>query len=226
MTKPTLISFNLCPFVQRSVITLNEKGIDFDIEYIDLNAKPDWFLAISPFGKVPVLKVDDTVLFESAVISEYLDETNPPSMHPSDPLEKAFHRAWIEFSSAGIMDGYRLMVAETEEDARKAIDSAKEKFARLEPQLGDGPYFAGDSFSLVDAASAPMIQRLEWCEQIHSFGLFAEFPKMAAWRDALLSRQSVKDSLLPNIDDIFRDYLKGIRSESMTTDPSWLGAQL
>ncbi len=72
-----LISFNLCPFVQRSVITLNKKGIDYKITYIDLADKPDWFLALSPLGKVPVLKHGDEVLFESAVINEYLDEITP-----------------------------------------------------------------------------------------------------------------------------------------------------
>ena len=70
----TLISFDICPFVQRSVITLEEKGVEYEIKYIELENKPDWFLAISPFGKVPVLQANDTVIFESAVINEYLDE--------------------------------------------------------------------------------------------------------------------------------------------------------
>lgn len=58
MTKLTLISFPLCPFVQRAIIALNEKGAEFDVVYIDLANKPDWFQKVSPFGKVPVLKVE------------------------------------------------------------------------------------------------------------------------------------------------------------------------
>ncbi len=58
-----LISFKTCPFVQRAVITLKHKNIDFDITYIDLADPPDWFLEISPLEKVPVLKVDDEILF-------------------------------------------------------------------------------------------------------------------------------------------------------------------
>ncbi len=73
MVKPKLISFKICPYVQRSVITLKEKNVDFDIEYIDLANKPEWFLKISPLGRVPVLQVGEEVLFESAVINEYLD---------------------------------------------------------------------------------------------------------------------------------------------------------
>ena len=94
-----LISFDLCPFVQRSVITLLEKNIPFKRTNIDLANKPDWFLQISPLGKVPVLRINGNILFESAVINEYLDEITPPSMHPQDSLQKAVNRAWIEFGS-------------------------------------------------------------------------------------------------------------------------------
>jgi glutathione S-transferase len=95
-----LISHKLCPYVQRAVIALTEKGVAFDRIDIDLANKPDWFLAISPLGKTPVLQVGDTTIFESAVILEYLEETQPKPLHPADPLRRAEHRAWIEFGSA------------------------------------------------------------------------------------------------------------------------------
>lgn len=99
-----LVSHHLCPYVQRAAIALTEKGIPFTRTYIDLNRKPDWFTAISPLGKVPLLRVrendGEVVLFESAVILEYLEETLPRSLHPADPLERARHRAWIEFGSS------------------------------------------------------------------------------------------------------------------------------
>ena len=50
-----LISHKLCPYVQRAVIALSEKGVAFERIDIDLANKPDWFLAISPLGKTPVL---------------------------------------------------------------------------------------------------------------------------------------------------------------------------
>jgi len=88
----------------------------YDVTYIDLKNKPDWFLKISPFGKVPVLKVDDTVLFESAVINEYLDEILPePPFMPGDPGQRARARIWIATTPdamfamrAGIMKGETL----------------------------------------------------------------------------------------------------------------------
>ncbi len=104
MTKLTLISHVLCPYVQRAVISLTEKRVPFERIDVDLANKPQWFIAISPLGKTPVLKVDETAIFESAVILEYLEETQPCPLHPSDPLRRAEHRAWIEFGSAVLND--------------------------------------------------------------------------------------------------------------------------
>ncbi len=103
---PMLVSHHLCPYVQRAATAADEKGIALRREFIDLSAKPDWFLALSPTGKVPLLRVGGAVLFESAVTCEYLDETSPggPTLLPADPLERARHRAWVEFASATLGD--------------------------------------------------------------------------------------------------------------------------
>src|SRR5258708_29259498 len=103
-TKPKLISHRLCPYVQRAVIALTEAAVPFERTDIDLANKPDWFLAIPPLGKTPVLQVGDRAIFESAVILEYLEETQPRPLHPADPLTRAEHRAWIEFGSAVLSD--------------------------------------------------------------------------------------------------------------------------
>ena len=97
MLKLTLISHHLCPYVQRAAIALGEKGVPFERVVIDLDNKPEWFLEISPLGKVPLLLIEDdgeqTALFESAAICEYLDETQPgPRLHPGDALLRARHR--------------------------------------------------------------------------------------------------------------------------------------
>src|SRR6266567_7178425 len=99
-----LISHKLCPYVQRAVIALTEKGVAFERIDIDLADKPDWFLKISPLGKTPVLVVGDRAIFESAVILEYLEETQAKPLHPADPLRRADHRAWIEYGSAVLND--------------------------------------------------------------------------------------------------------------------------
>src|ERR687887_1038324 len=104
MTPLTLVSHRLCPYVQRAAISLAEKGMPFERIDVDLADKPAWFLALSPLGKTPVLRVDDRAIFESAVILEYLEETAPRPLHPVDPLRRAEHRAWIEFGSAVLND--------------------------------------------------------------------------------------------------------------------------
>lgn len=92
-TPLTLVSFNMCPFVQRAAIALQEQKRDYNIRYIDLRNPPEDFKAISPLGKVPVLKVGDEAVFESNVILNYLDETcDGPKLFAEEPLARAQQR--------------------------------------------------------------------------------------------------------------------------------------
>ena len=192
----TLVSHHLCPYVQRAAIVLTEKGISFERRYVDLANKPDWFRAISPLGKVPLLLVPrdggDVALFESAVICEYLEETQTSiRLHPADPLERAQHRGWIEFGSSILAD---LWGFETAKDA--GIYEAKRqvlagKFERVEEALVASPYFAGMSFTIVDATYAPIFRYFDVFDAIADTEIFARTPKVRAWRKALAARPSV-----------------------------------
>jgi glutathione S-transferase len=208
MSKPELISFKICPYVQRAVILLNEKKTPFEVTYIDLKDKPDWFLRLSPMGKVPILKVGETVLFESAVIAEYLDEVHPPPLHPTDPLQKALNRAWIEFSSELFMDLYRMTLAETSDAFEEKRNAVRQKLERLEEQLKDGPFFNGADFSLLDASIAPAFMRLALVEEIRPMRLLDSLPKVQRWSESLLARESVRDSVVPEFADLFREYIE------------------
>ncbi|MGD8939099.1 MAG: glutathione S-transferase family protein [Gammaproteobacteria bacterium] len=203
-----LISFKICPFVQRAVILLLEKKIAFDVNYIDLKHPPDWFLEISPFGKVPVLRVDSKPLFESAVIVEYLDEITPPSLHPPDPFHKAENRAWIEYGSNLNMDQYGMLIAKDQVAYEEKYQAVRRDLQRLEQQLGEGPYFNGEQFSLVDAAYAPPLMRFELIERYYDFNLLKECPKLQAWQQALLGRECVKQSVVPEFNKLFRDAIR------------------
>jgi glutathione S-transferase len=191
MTNPTLVSHELCPFVQRAAIALEEKGVAFDRINVDLANKPDWFLAISPLGKVPLLKVGDAVIFESAVILEYLEETHASPLHPSDPLTRAEHRAWIEFGSTMLNDIWSFYTATDDAAMRAKAQALTGKFARLEQRLADGPYFDGARFSLVDAVFGPVFRYFDVFDRIHDFGILAGKPKVDAWRQALAQRPSI-----------------------------------
>ena len=152
-----LISHKLCPYVQRAVIALNEKGVPFERIDIDLANKPDWFLKISPLGKVPVLLVatadGEAALFESK---------------------------------------------------RQAVAA---KFARVEEALGAGPYFAGESFSLVDAVFAPIFRYFDVFDQLTDLSVFADTPKVRAWRKALAQRPSVRTAVGPDYPQLLHAFL-------------------
>ncbi|MFT5657893.1 MAG: glutathione S-transferase [Gammaproteobacteria bacterium] len=203
-----LISFNLCPFVQRSVITLLKKGINFKITYIDLANPPEWFLEISPLGKVPVVRYGDEVLFESAVINEFLDEITPEPMMPIAALDKAKDRAWIEYSSQLIIDQYLMSVADNSADFEKHRDSLIGKLQRLEDTIEDNGFFNGSRFSLVDTALAPLFTRFDIFARAFSQDLVSSFPKLSALAQRLLDLESVQKSVVDVFEDIYIEYLK------------------
>jgi glutathione S-transferase len=202
----TLISHYLCPYVQRAAISLAEKGVPFERIYIDLTDKPGWFREISPLGKVPLLKVEHedgqkSVIFESAVILEYLDETLPNPLHPTDPLDRARHRGWIEFGSAVLNRIARFYSAPDPAALAAEADELAAMFARVENELVDGPLFAGAEFSLVDAVYGPIFRYFDTIDQIGDFGILSEKPKLAAWRTALAHRASVRGGVTPDYPD-------------------------
>ena len=202
MPRIELISFKLCPFVQRSVITLLEKDIPFEITYIDLQNKPDWFLEISPTGKVPVLRIDgEKILFESAVINEYLDEITPPTLHPSDPFEKARHRAWIEFGSTLLMTSYRFKTATDQDTLETEKALLLDQLKRLETQVDDKALFNGKTFSLADAAFAPILRWVEMLDRRYDTGLLQQTPGLQSWANNILSRPSVRNSVVNDFEE-------------------------
>ncbi|MBV8921852.1 glutathione S-transferase family protein [Bradyrhizobium sp.] len=207
-----LISHKLCPYVQRAVIALTEKGVPFERVDIDLAKKPEWFLKISPLGKVPVLVVatekGEVALFESNVICEYIEETQTgPSLHPADPLARAEHRAWMEFGSAILGDLWGLETtteAATFESKRQALAA---KFARVDAALGAGPFFAGDGFSLVDAVFAPVFRYFDVFDDLADLGIFKETPKVRTWRAELAKRPSVRSAVGADYPELLRGFL-------------------
>lgn len=203
-----LVSHHLCPYVQRAAIALAEKGVPFTRTYIDLDAKPRWFSEISPLGKVPLLRVDGEVIFESAVILEYLEETQAPALHPGDALQRAKHRAWIEFGSSVLSDLWGFETAVDETTLEQKRDAMRLKFERLEQVLGEGPYFDGARFSLVDAVFGPVFRYWDVFDGIRDFGVFSGLPKVSAWRRALAARASVRDAVTPDHAERLRAFLR------------------
>ena len=202
-----LISHKLCPYVQRAVIALAEKGVAFERIDIDLANKPDWFLKISPLGKTPVLLVGEHAIFESAVILEYLEETQAKPLHPSDPLARAEHRAWIEVGSAGLNDIAGFYAAPDEAGFKAKALLLAQKFGRLDARLIAEPWFDGEQFALVDAVFGPVFRYFDVFDAIGDFGILADKPKIARWRASLAARQSVRSAVSPDYPALLRDFL-------------------
>ena len=212
MTQLTLISHVLCPYVQRAVISLTEKRVPFERIDVDLANKPQWFTAISPLGKTPVLQVDHAAIFESAVILEYLEETQPFSLHPADPLCRAEHRSWIEYGSVVLNDIAGFYSTADETAFAQKTKALTDKFARLEARLGPGAYFEGERFSLVDVVFGPVFRYFDAFDRIGEFGILAGKPKVAAYRQALSVRPSVRNAVTPDYDIRLWKFLQGRNS--------------
>jgi glutathione S-transferase len=210
----TLVSHPLCPYVQRAAIVLAEKGAPFTRRYVDLSAKPEWFLDISPLGKTPVLVADGEPLFESAVICEYLDDTLAPRLHPADALRRARDRGWMEFGStvlntiAGFYNAPDAQAFEARQGELRA------RFRQVEEVLaGAGPFFGGERFGMVDAVFGPVFRYFDVFEELGELGLFAGLPRVQAWRVALAGRPSVQAAVAGDYGERLTRFLRERGSE-------------
>lgn len=199
--KLTLVSFVVCPYVQRARITLEEKCVEYDTRYVDLQNKPDWFLAISPRGRVPVLLLDDTPIFESSAICEYLDETcDGARLLPADPVARARDRGWFQFAEDVFLPQYKSLYAKDRESLEAANADLTRSFARIESELAGRDFLSGSgqSFGMADVAMAPVFTKLEVMRRLDSYVLPNELENVSAWGARILERKSVKRSVVPN----------------------------
>lgn len=205
--KLVLVSHKLCPYVQRASIVLKEKNVVFERKDIDLSNKPTWFSQISPLGKTPVLLVNEDPIFESSVICEFIDETCAPCLHPDAPIERAKHRAYMEFGSAMLNLISAFYNASTDEILEKHAGDIRQRFSHMESVLGEGPFFMGEKFCLVDAVFGPIFRYFDVFENISDFGFFVGLPKIRVWRSHLQNRPSVREAVRSDYPELLREFL-------------------
>jgi glutathione S-transferase len=190
---------------------LSEKQIPFQVTEIDLKNKPDWFLKISPYGKVPVLQHDGTVVYESAVINEYLDEVFPDVPMLADaPAERAQLRIWIDFCNTRVQPGLAAVMRAEPEDFEARVKAFEESLAMLEDHLErndrPAPFFAGERFTLVDATFAPAFERFAVLPRLRGYEIPGRFPRIRRWVAALENHPSVVATATP-LDELLRNYM-------------------
>lgn len=208
----TLYGFRICPYVERVRILLNEKNIPAEHVDVDIRNKPDWFLKISPLGKVPVLLVDDVLLFESAVINDFLDSLSPTnSIYPADNIKKHLNKSWIEWGSTLILAAYDMTLAKEKNTFLEKKHLVEQKLAMLQEQVKNAPFFNGEYFSMIDLTYAPLFKRFDCLFRIYSIDLLAKFPTLQLWSNNVLKRPSVKAGFIDNFDEewVFLLNLKG-----------------
>ncbi|KPK40516.1 MAG: hypothetical protein AMJ69_01985 [Gammaproteobacteria bacterium SG8_47] len=204
-----LISFKLCPYAQRAAIVLHYKQIPATTTYIDLATPPSWFKQISPFGKVPVLRVDgESVLFESAVIAEFLDDISGGSLLPTEPLRRALTRSWSEFGAACIGDLISMLNAKDASSYDSAQAALQEKLRALEGVFGESDYFNGPQPGLLDFAYAPLFMRIELINAGDVLYPAQQCPRIAGWSTRLLALPAVQDSVVGDFDRLLREKIE------------------
>ena len=205
-----LILFDFCPYAQRGVISLQQNNIPHKLTYLDPDNLPDWFDEVSPFGKVPILRVDGkTTIFESSVINELIALVSTSQMLPADPVERSLCRSWTEFGSTLLGQVTGMLGVETEEEFITKRAELETNLELLEDQLeGRGPYFTGDEFSLIDSTYAPLFMRMRHLNRYVPLYDVEKYPSMNAWADQLLKLESVKKSSPSDFEGIYDQFIQ------------------
>jgi glutathione S-transferase len=180
-------------------MVLHEKGINFEVHEVDLSNKSEEFLSVSPYGKVPVLSVNGTSLYESNVVNEYLDEVyESPRLMPQNPEERALVRSWMAFADDYFFPSvYRVRMGLQRGYSEDEIKGAKEKLydalSRLEHQLEGREYLVGE-YTLADIAHAGNFHRLRELAESGEVPLH-KYPNVMAWMERVESRESYEASV-------------------------------
>lgn len=202
-----VVSDIICPFAQRVFSVLELKAIDYEVERISLFDKPDWFLKISPHGKVPILIEDVGVLFESSAICEYLDEVyQDPKLHPQDPFKRAQHRAWEDLAASNYLVQCPTMRSPTRGDFDERSFKLSLAFEKIEGILSERPYFQGDRLSMVDATWYPLLHRASIVERHTGLDFLAAFPNTKKWQTELMNVEALSRSVADEFEAAFTEF--------------------
>lgn len=202
-----VISHSICPFVQRVTAALEAMGMPYEIEFIELSVMPDWFLEISPNGQVPVLVTNNGVpLFESDAIVEYLDEITPPLERDVTPEQRALDRAWAYQATKHYLPQCSTMSSRDEATFIDRNAKLQKLFAKAEEALGNGPFFKGETLSNVDIAWLPLLHRANIVCEHTGFDFVADYPKVSAWQQALVTLPVTNKSVSPQFEERFTSY--------------------
>jgi glutathione S-transferase len=156
---------------------------------VDLKNKPRDLLELNPYAKVPVLVDGDGVIYESAIINEYLEEKYPATpLLPRDSLQRAKTRIWIDFFNSRIHPAAHDIAHD--KDPENARTRLKTHLETLEHAMGGNKFIAGE-YSLADVTYIPFYTRRER----YGISIDGDFPNLKRWGEDLIARPAVAATL-------------------------------
>jgi glutathione S-transferase len=201
MSRVELFSYAACPYAQRTRMVLIEKAIDFELTEIDVYDRPPWFREVSPYGKVPVLRHEGRVVYESAIINQYLDEVYPkPPLVPADPYERAQMRIWMDYCETRFLPAMHRVMSGREQPGRhkENLDKLYEVLHFMEHEglrrLGDGPFWLRPGPTLADFQFAPFFERFAVYEELAGVQWPKDCTRLSEWFRAMGERKSFRDT--------------------------------
>ncbi|NKF49052.1 glutathione S-transferase family protein [Shewanella sp. WXL01] len=209
-----VVSFKICPFVQRVTAALAAKNIAFEVEYISLKDKPQWFLDISPNGQVPVLITEaDTALFESDAIIEYIEDEYGSLELDVTNEQRALDRAWSYLGTKHYLAQCSTMRSQDEQTFVERCGKLHKAFAKVEKQLSaqakaskGNKFFKSDSISNVDIAWLPLLHRAHIVKQATGHDLLCCLPKVQQWQQNLLESGLIEQTVADDFVEKFSDF--------------------
>jgi glutathione S-transferase len=202
-----LYSIALSPWARKARIALYEKGLPFTKIDIPHDAagnliKPAEFLAANPRGRVPTLIDGNVTVYESTVVLEYLEDAYPkPPLYPHDVAGRARCRLLEDIGDqdvggpVGVIAQQLFMQKDPAQRDMQAVAAAKEELAkvygRLEAEIGAGPWFCGDQFTVADIAIAIPISAANFFQA----GPGDDHKRLAEWLDRVMARPSLQKDL-------------------------------
>ncbi|XP_030966769.1 probable glutathione S-transferase isoform X2 [Quercus lobata] len=183
-----LLDFWLSMFGMRVRIALAEKGIKYEYKEQDIFNKSPLLLEMNPIHKkIPVL------IHNGKPVYEVWNDKSP--LLPSDPYQRAHARFWADFVDKKVYEVSRKLWTTKGEELEVSKKEFFEIYKTLEGELGDKPYFGGETFGFVDLSLITFYSWFHVYEVFSNINIEAECPKIIAWAKRCLQKETVANSL-------------------------------
>ncbi len=190
----------LSNFARKIRILLVEKKLDYELKAVNLQEKPPEFLKVSPIGKVPVfVEEDGTVIWDSTLIAEYLDQTYPePNFYPTHPQAKLECRKWEELGDNlgdNIINLWKLNLTNNFDptDYRTQLETLINRLLLIfDQQLAKSKYLLGDELTVADVTT---LCSLGYYNFRVNQDWVLQYENLKNWFNELHERESVKSTV-------------------------------